>query len=74
MRTLVLDGVTEVRPMIDYLEPFAWDRSSPCTYCAEPAAVVVKHHWSNRPLGQLVSRCEYHWARYEAALLYGMAS
>jgi len=61
------------RPHMEYETPYLWPKPGLCTFqpCYANGTVyddltVTKHHWSNRPKGQLNSRCPDHQAKYEA--------
>ncbi len=68
------------RPALRYDAPVPTTRAAQCTYCmrnAYPAPTeesmerwMVKLHWANRPLGQLVILCpdhHLHWVRHHVA-------
>jgi len=55
---------------MDYETPYIADGVGDCSVgaCSNPGATVTKHHWANRPKGQLYTRCEEHQRFREAEL------
>jgi len=64
------DPDPDCRPLLSWEEPVALGRAGYCsvTTCAYqgPGGTVIKHRWTNRPLGQLMTRCPTHETAYEA--------
>lgn len=58
------------RPDMVYDQPYTQVSAGKCTYCHDGRErtdlAVTKHHWANRPLGQLNSRCPEHQRHHDA--------
>jgi hypothetical protein len=57
------------REHMEYGVGYEWPEPGICSVgtCRMHGPITVtKHHWANRPLGQLFSRCPYHQDRWAA--------